>query len=917
MRTLYLILMLMLCCGGVLSAEETTQTETAKTASRPTPASTPQPTAQPAGQQETGKTQLISVQDSGVYTPRDAKITRVENKPIPEVKDIPSPIEQNLFPGESCTFAGVTIQWEVNESEIPKSAGEWAPLGHLHVRGPVNQIEDIDTGMHVNWERRVVDMLRYSRSGKTLPEPHNTSAYVDNVFVFVENAGEKLGTNAHLSIRLEYAPSHRKYTASTLKRNEEVYLSSACPVTLNEWELRLSDKPVRSSDGSEQLQISIQNGKTGEKFELPAIGGAMRRFGRFESKVYTVDSATRTVMIGTQVSLDETVRGREAVVEAPKLNRLISENDSLVGQVIDSLSKEYGFKVEWSGFEGFGPEAENYARGLSISSMNFPTNSTIYSIGTIVNAIMESVSPKLEAVWTDDTHLRIRPVGYEQYKKDKDEKDRKLAIEKRAALEKEDLQKALPEYRAKAMAEFEKEYALDTRIYRLKAISPEAAAQLIGRQLSSYQLVEQYDLKVNREDGSVEAVSADGTLGFHCVRRMKAGGESDKAEPLATAEETAIADPRTNSLLVRALPQTMNTVNETIARMEDAFEQELKSVAEESVPRRRLEVVLLQGTTNDTQGNSSPEFIGFFNQDGVIEQILVKPGQTVKAGDLLAQIDKRESEARYEEAMTLLKREQAVLEEKKNILKTAEQQFAAGTLPESGVATARLAVKEQDARLVRPEQEVKRREFFLKACELRALQEGVVTVILAQPKQEISGAQPVLKIALKPKTEPTDGKEPGSALTEEDSDDPVIVAAKHFGINPDDLKFFHFTDLEERGRTILTLGETTGKEGKAAADLGGGPYRCEFEYQAWRTPYLVVNALLKGPSTGEAGSEPKGLIENTLYLQEGVPSVLGITNLKEGLILVVRLAAPAAQPKPDVKPESNAETESVPQAEAK
>ncbi len=75
MRTLYLILMftLTLSFGGALFGEETTQTETAKTASRPTPASTPQPTAQPAGQQETGKTQLISVQDSGVYTPATPK----------------------------------------------------------------------------------------------------------------------------------------------------------------------------------------------------------------------------------------------------------------------------------------------------------------------------------------------------------------------------------------------------------------------------------------------------------------------------------------------------------------------------------------------------------------------------------------------------------------------------------------------------------------------------------------------------------------------------------------------------------------------------------------------------------------------------------------------------------------------------
>jgi hypothetical protein len=50
----------------------------------------------------------------------------------------------------------------------------------------------------------------------------------------------------------------------------------------------------------------------------------------------------------------------------------------------------------------------------------------------------------------------------------------------------------------------------------------------------------------------------------------------------------------------------------------------------------------------------------------------------------------------------------------------------------------------------------------------------------------------------------------------------------------------------------------------------------------------------------------KGLIENTLYLQDRVPSVLGITNLREGLILVVRLAdspgAPEVGPTPEQEP---------------
>jgi hypothetical protein len=480
----------------------------------------PQPTTQPAGQQETGKTQLLWVQDSGVYTPRDAKITRVENKPIPEVKEIPNPVKQNLFPGESCTFAGVTIQWEVNENEIPKSAGEWAPLGRLHVRGPVNRIEDIDTGMQVNWEREVMDMLRAPRgSRKALPRVPYILAYVDNVSVRIENAGDKLGIDAYLSIQIEYAPSQRKYAASTFDKNEAVYLSSACPVTLNEWELRLSDKPVRSSDGSEQLQISIKSDKTGEKFELPAIGGAMRRFGRFESKVYTVDSATRTVMIGTQVSLDETVLGREAVVPPQFLKYKDSEKG--IGESLDVVSKECGFEVEWSGFDGFGPEAAAYAKSLAHRS---GYDSTPISAEDFVNAIVNAHKGKLEAVWTDDTHLRIRPVGYEEVKKEEARKARTEAT-------KEEAIKGLAAQREEATKQFETEYALETRIYHLKAISPDAAAQLIRKQLNTYYLLEKpYDM-TKSEDGTIQIVNEEGLAQLHFVDKKKEGQEPEKVDP--------------------------------------------------------------------------------------------------------------------------------------------------------------------------------------------------------------------------------------------------------------------------------------------------------------------------------------------------------------------------------------------------
>ena len=50
-----------------------------------------------------------------------------------------------------------------------------------------------------------------------------------------------------------------------------------------------------------------------------------------------------------------------------------------------------------------------------------------------------------------------------------------------------------------------------------------------------------------------------------------------------------------------------------------------------------------------------------------------------------------------------------------------------------------------------------------------------------------------------------------------------------------------------------------------------------------REPYLIVRGSLRSKDQETA------LLENTIYLESGKPTLLGITNLREALILLVQL----------------------------
>jgi hypothetical protein len=106
-----------------------------------------------------------------------------------------------------------------------------------------------------------------------------------------------------------------------------------------------------------------------------------------------------------------------------------------------------------------------------------------------------------------------------------------------------------------------------------------------------------------------------------------------------------------------------------------------------------------------------------------------------------------------------------------------------------------------------------------------------------------------------------------------------------YGISPADLKIMGVSSAVEIGRAVALLADQTGEEGRSLVSLTPA-YACELEYLDMREPYLVAKGRLVENSGGEAAG--KTLLQTTLYLEPDKPTLLGLTNLREALILLVR-----------------------------
>jgi hypothetical protein len=110
----------------------------------------------------------------------------------------------------------------------------------------------------------------------------------------------------------------------------------------------------------------------------------------------------------------------------------------------------------------------------------------------------------------------------------------------------------------------------------------------------------------------------------------------------------------------------------------------------------------------------------------------------------------------------------------------------------------------------------------------------------------------------------------------------VADLAKQFGLSREDMEFLGIQGVEKIGQGVVHLVPERGEAGIAMVSLSPD-YSCTLEFQDVRAPYLIVRGSLRSKG------EETPLMENTIYLEPGKPALLGITNLREALILLVQL----------------------------
>jgi hypothetical protein len=115
------------------------------------------------------------------------------------------------------------------------------------------------------------------------------------------------------------------------------------------------------------------------------------------------------------------------------------------------------------------------------------------------------------------------------------------------------------------------------------------------------------------------------------------------------------------------------------------------------------------------------------------------------------------------------------------------------------------------------------------------------------------------------------------------------------------------------GKALVDVLAEAGPSGRALTTLGE-EYQCELEFQEERPPYVIIKGRLMENRVNAAldkvrasglmsemdyqkeknlnASASRVLLENSVFLEPGKPALLGVTNLNQALILLLRLDQP-------------------------
>jgi hypothetical protein len=113
-------------------------------------------------------------------------------------------------------------------------------------------------------------------------------------------------------------------------------------------------------------------------------------------------------------------------------------------------------------------------------------------------------------------------------------------------------------------------------------------------------------------------------------------------------------------------------------------------------------------------------------------------------------------------------------------------------------------------------------------------------------------------------------------------------AAEKYGISKDDLKVAGIDFVLPISTGIIFLVPEKGEAGKAMLSLTSD-FSFRLEYLDQRDPYLIVRAGLDGIIKDKDSIKDVTFLENTLYLVPGKSTLMGITNLINAQIIILKL----------------------------
>lgn len=787
---------------------------------------------------------------------------------IPDMTSIigaPGFSHDELWPGKSITINQITVTW-TSTAEAAQTGGT---RGNLDFQGPRTHFQILDvpapSGIPIQY-------AIHDKNQEIYKPAKNACVYLDDTVLFFY--WKRVNDQECLGIAAREQPRGLRFV-SPAYNGLILFISQACPLTLNQYSLRIADDPVISPEGKKEYSLIVQGCEEGN-VTIPLHDMEMERFGRFSMDVQMDESVfekTKTMMLVVDVRPDLNVRGADAYLqhfEIPALYTYAKILDQLLNHYADFLGQLH-IKVHWDSLPQY-PESAEYAQNLRTRQGykipdDFEELRNQYSYQTVRRSLeclfqeesRDHPEKRLVLEWPDDFNLRIYPQGYEIVAKEI-EQAKDAFLQRRPVV---------------------------TKVYQSQNMQAETARALIGKEIKSYALVYNPGAEENERF------------------QLQENGPAAGANVIAHLEEFAVADPRTNSVIVSALEATHERVSALLREMDQMVQPPKSTVPPTAY---RLEVILFECAKAPAD---APRRSAWLNPE-------TPPGPEIRAAlDHRFEGPVNARDVDIQELLSLITGQtklQCQIDPEIHAKVTfATQNPTVRELLDQILPAQGLGYRVVDGQTLRIERKSgseppdiqtaldKKLEgpYIARNQELQTL----VTLLSSQ-----SGLQFVLGKGLNlPVSFSMDNPSvrqildavlTANGLEYKIKDGIVVIQAagmdstprtllydpaelQKYGITPEDLELFGFNAVAERGKGMVSLIGEKSETGQVVVSLSEN-YTCQLQYVDYREPYLI----LKGSLTDAASN--KTLLENTLYLESGKPSLLGITNLNQALILVLR-----------------------------